>query len=222
MKIYLLKKAVIAFSVLLIVLDSGAGYASDTGKSGNLFPITINSISAIRNRDRTVAVTWVTEKEIGTRQYELERSIDGTTFSTIEITSTTANNGERNVYDLIDWNALNTAAFYRIKAISLTGKPHYSAIVKVDLVKVAAPIGVFPNPVAGRMVNVHFTHQAEGEYKLVLFNKLGQAVWSTTVTVDSNVDVRTFQLGQNISAGSYQLTILAPGNNKSVQQLIIN
>lgn len=220
----LLKKAAIALSVLLIVLDSGAGYANVSSDPAGYasFPIIINSVSATRNRDRTVSVNWIIDKEIGTRQYELERSTDGFSFYTIDITATTSNNGERNIYDLIDWNALNTEAFYRIKAVSLTGKPHYSAIVKVELLKTTSPIRVYPNPVFSKTVNVHFTNQPKGEYSLILFNQLGQSLWNTTISVENNIDVRTFQLGQNIPAGSYKLTILEPGDKKSTQQLIIN
>lgn len=148
MKSILLKRLAAILMVLLATLDAGTGYAGISSATPGLsFPITINSVSASRNRDRSVSVNWVVEREIGTRHYELERSTDGTRFSTVETNINTTNNGERNEYDQIDWNALNEETYYRIKAVSLTGKASYSAIVKVGLVKLTSPINVYPNPV---------------------------------------------------------------------------
>jgi len=95
------------------------------------YHLTINSVTAIRNADSTVSINWVVEKEIGTRQYNVERSTDGIHFSTFEIITNTNNNGGREVYGQLDSDLLHPVTFYRIMAKSLTGKLHYSVIVKV-------------------------------------------------------------------------------------------
>lgn len=222
-----MKKNLLAITGILVMFILAGGQPATAGNTINSkayfssFPLTINSVSAVRNRDRTVSVNWVVDKEIGTREYVLERSADGTSFSTVETVTSTANDGERNVYDMIDWNALNVMTYYRIKAVSLTGKPSYSAIVKVELQKMPSPVSVFPNPVQGKTLHVHFTNLAEGDYKLDLFNKLGQVIYTTSVTVDNSNDVRTLQLGQNIPAGTYILKVTVPDMGKSAQQVVI-
>ncbi|MEJ7627577.1 MAG: T9SS type A sorting domain-containing protein [Ferruginibacter sp.] len=222
MKSNLLKHAyaIILITAVLYTPASFAGNIISPLDQYTAYPITINSVTAIRNRDKTVTVNWIVDHEIGTRQYELERSTDGKTFTTVEVITTTTNDGERAMYDQIDWNALDEGTYYRIMAKSLTGKIHYSAIVKVAVLVETTPVLVYPNPVENKEVHVHFTHQPKGTYKIFMVNKLGQSIWNTTTEVDSHNDVRTYRMG-HLPAGAYQVMILSAENKKTMQQVIL-
>ncbi len=99
------------------------------------FPLNINYISAKWNDGQNVSVTWEVSKEIGTRQYEIQRSVDGSNFYTIEISTNTTNDGEKAVYKVTDINAVIGRSYYRIKGVSLTGKFFYSDIVTIRVLK---------------------------------------------------------------------------------------
>ncbi len=210
----------LCLSVLLIVLNSGAGYAKSAVSANQFQPANISSISAERNRDRTVSVTWVNENENGVTRYELERSADGTKFSLVESISYVTNDGQKNDYSALDWNGLETAAYYRVKAVSLNGSHAYSAVVRVELLKKATPVTVFPNPLIGKSLQVHFGNQPEGKYSLYLYNSMGQLVWHTDTDVQFTVEEKSFFLGK-VSTGSYHLVTVSKGE-KDIQQVIIN
>ncbi|MCP9751982.1 hypothetical protein EGI32_13520 [Ferruginibacter sp. HRS2-29] len=180
-------------------------------------PVTITSISATRNSDRSIAVKWSVENELNIDRYEVERSADGIHFTGI---LTAASTNSRN-YAKDDLSPLSKDNFYRIKATSVSGQVQYSAIVKVAPVKTISSISVYPNPVEGKIVNLRFTDMPSGNYQLQLANNLGQIVYSGTATVNAMNFVKNITLGKTVTAGSYQLRVVDAAGHATDIQLII-
>jgi hypothetical protein len=180
-------------------------------------PVTITSISASRNADRSIAVKWTVENELNIDRYEVERSADGRLFTGI-LTAASTNS---RAYAKDDLSPLSQDNFYRIKATSISGQVQYSAIVKVAPVKTNASISVYPNPVEGKIVNLRFSDMPAGNYQLQLANNLGQIVYSGTAAVNGFSFVKNITLSKTITAGNYQLRVVdADGNAKDIQLII--
>ncbi|UAY52552.1 hypothetical protein [Ferruginibacter albus] len=64
--------------------------------------------------------------------FEVERSVDGTSFTTIGNVQPKANDGSQQPYSFLDNNALNGTTYYRIKATDNTGGVFYSNLIKVN------------------------------------------------------------------------------------------
>ncbi|MDB5200791.1 MAG: hypothetical protein JWQ27_200 [Ferruginibacter sp.] len=190
-------------------------------KPMTVLPVTISSISANRNSDKTISVNWKVENELNMKQYDLERSADGRNFTKLVQAMPQAPNGGSAAYNKIDVAPLAADNFYRVKAISLNGLVQYSSIVKVGSTKTTASIGVYPNPVEGNIMNVQFSNQANGAYQLQLTNKAGQLVYKGTVQVSNSNDVQSVNLGNGTSKGIYQLTITSANGTTSTQQVFI-
>ncbi|MDB5200792.1 MAG: hypothetical protein JWQ27_201 [Ferruginibacter sp.] len=190
-------------------------------KPMTVLPVTISSISANRNSDKSISVNWKVENELNMKQYDLERSADGRSFSKIAQAMPQAPNGGSAAYNKIDVAPLAADNFYRVKAISLNGLVQYSSIVKVGSTKTTASIGVYPNPVEGNIMNVQFTNQANGAYQLQLTNKAGQLVYKGTMQISNSNDVQSVDLGNAVSTGIYQLTITTAGGTSTTQQVFI-
>ncbi|AEV97429.1 hypothetical protein Niako_1050 [Niastella koreensis GR20-10] len=96
-----------------------------------------------------VRVTWKTAGEANHDHYELERSTDGRSFTTVATIEPITGNSIKN-YDHTDAGAagLNTARlYYRLKMVSTSGAVTYSNIVTVDLSTPSIPVTrVGPNP----------------------------------------------------------------------------
>ncbi len=183
-------------------------------------PVSITGISATRQRDASISVNWNIENETSMDRYELERSADGRNFDRIKTAVPTMNNGGSARYSHIDIDPLAGDNLYRVKALSRSGQVQYSAIVKVSPVKGNPGIGVYPNPVTGKVMNIQFSNQLSGNYQLQLTNKLGQIVYRSVITVNGSDMTRSVQLGEVIK-GNYQLRIISPDGTNTVQQLII-
>jgi hypothetical protein len=170
-------------------------------------PVSAIDISGIRNSNGYNAVTWKVLNENNIARYELERGADGNNFGRIKTASPTNNNSGNPVYHYIDAQPLNGDNFYRVRAVSSGGQVQYSSIIKITSLKAAPAISIFPNPAVDRILQVKFINQPAGNYQVKLINKLGQVVYSNSVQVSNNIDLKFFDLGSKIASGTYQLVM---------------
>jgi len=185
-------------------------------------PVTIVSITATGNADKSNSIHWTVEQQINIEKYEVERSADGRNFiALLSATPEGSNNGSTMQYSKNDMNPLVGDNFYRIKAISIGGQVQYSAIVKVFAQKQISNISVYPNPVAGKIAQVQFINQDKGVYDLKVVNGQGQVIYSGTSVVNSNYFIQLIPLGQSAPAGVYQLQITTITGNKINQALLV-
>ncbi|MEO6489557.1 MAG: T9SS type A sorting domain-containing protein, partial [Ferruginibacter sp.] len=207
------------------IINEAGSYAADrfriVFKKLAPLPVTITSISASRNTDKTIAVSWKVESETSMQLYTVERSADGRNFNGIITAAPTANNGGRSAYTVTDISALSTDNFYRVKALSLSGLVQYSAIVKIAPLRSLPSIEVYPNPVTGRIIQVEFTGQVPGTYKLSLINNNGQSQFLTEVYLTDARSTHAAKLPQVTASGIYRLQITGPGNSVVVKTVHI-
>ncbi len=81
---------------------------------------------------------------------------------------------------------------------------------------------VFPNPVAGKTVNLQFKKQIAGKYSIRLTNTTGQVVLTKVIGYAGGNGTQVINLPANTARGSYQLEVIAPDNTKTIQKLVIN
>lgn len=111
-------------------LDPGAGplYLA-------IIPLPIELLNFAGNQsDGENIIRWSTETETDNDYFELERSEDGSIFSTIIKIYSKAPNGNSNsviYYDACDYDPLNGINYYRIKQTDLTKKVSYSQIISL-------------------------------------------------------------------------------------------
>ncbi len=186
-------------------------------KSTVVLPVDFVSVSARRLQNRSIEVNWSVANEINIVRYEVERSANGVQFTGILSKDAAGSSA----YQQTDLSPLANDNFYRIKAIGIGNDITYSPIVKVAPVLTNASISIAPNPVVDKKMNVVFTGQAKGEYRLQLINLKGQVVYSGTVTVNTDNFSRQVALNPSLAAGNYQLHIIAAdGTSKTIQTLL--
>jgi len=110
-------------------------------------------------RGKTVAknnlLDWATANEQNTKHYEMERSLNGTSYNRIGIVNAAGNSNQTNTYQYTDFgiDRLNSEyMFYRLKQIDIDGKFQYSNVVRLRYNdKHTANTIVYPNPTPGRV-----------------------------------------------------------------------
>lgn len=174
-------------------------------------PVTFTTVTATRNADKTISVQWKVEQEINITKYEVERSSNGSLFTTTYSRSAASNNGVGATYDHIDAAPNAFDNFYRIKATSIGGQVQYSEIVKVGSSNNKPAITVYPNPVKDKTLQVRFEQQGSGRYQLQLLATNGQTVFVKELLLNNNSNqVQTLAIPQQLSVGNYQLKIQKP------------
>lgn len=166
-----------------------------------------------------VNVDWNVSGEKDTRYYEVERSANGRNFSVAGTVAATGNNGTAIQYSFTDATGATGTAFYRVKSVGTAGEVRYTSIVKVGG-NTKTGFTVSPNPVEGAVVNLQFKNQPQGSYAITLSNIAGQAVFTSTVKHAGGNSTQLLNI-PGVTGGNYQLTVTAPDNTRSVQQLLI-
>lgn len=182
-------------------------------------PVVFETVKACKQQ-KDVVVQWQCTNEINIKNYEVQSSLNGTTFIKAGTLPAKANNGGNATYNFIDTNAVNGLHYYRIKSTGLNGSEHYSIIVKVNTAGTSGALSVYPNPLTGGLINLQFKNMESGQYKLRLIDINGQQVLNTTFMHPGGSATEKIKLSKYIAKGIYQFEITNPLNGITVINVV--
>ncbi|HWK04101.1 MAG TPA: LamG-like jellyroll fold domain-containing protein [Puia sp.] len=170
-----------------------ANFALTTASASNFtshtlvpLPVNFTSFTAVAQKDQTALLRWQTAQEQNSRDFVIERSVDGASYSAIGTVGAAGNTSSLSNYSFIDATPVIGRNYYRLKETDLDNKFMYSDV---------------------RIVNFTAT---DDEQKLVWFQTGDKAVevdlklGNNEVYTVSDISGRTIQQGQ-LSSG--RLTI---------------
>ena len=211
-------------SVAFDVVSNSASAASNRfmivlHSNSVVLPVKLSSIRAERSSVKTNKVSWKVEQEVNIASYRVERSTDGTRFESIKVVS--ANNSTASTsYSIEDVAAPASVCFYRIKVMENNGVIAYSSVVRVAAVSVQSNVTVNPNPVRNNTANIQFINKETGEYQLMIFNGIGQQVFSKSISFNGQNNI-SVSLPASIQPGVYQLVVRSSVGSKDITALVI-
>ncbi len=172
-------------------------------------PVTLLNFNGQLVNNSKVNLNWGVATEVNVKDYEVERSSDGNTWTTIGTVAAAA----RSSYGLPD---LSPAAknYYRLKVVDNDGKITYSNIVLITL-KGKSGIVVYPSPSADGNINVSIT--GKGAKTVVLNDYTGRELkkWN-------NYENNTLRI-EGLSSGIYLITVTENETGvKSVEKFVVN
>lgn len=103
---------------------------------------------------RTVVVRWQLKSAAETipiAYFEVERSVDGRNFKTIE----TVQSHQQDCYFFVDKEAYASRLHYRLKILSSTGRISYSETIPVDVILTLAEKQFVPSKVETPYIKIH-------------------------------------------------------------------
>ena len=107
-------------------------------------PVTLSAFTA-QKVNNTAKLVWATEQEINSGYFLVEKSMDGTNFSTIATVTAAGNSSSRREYGAFDNAPANGINYYRLKQVDKDGRATYSA-VKSLLFSATYTVQIAPNP----------------------------------------------------------------------------
>ena len=111
----------------------------------SVLPVSLNSFTAQKNNNDGL-LQWQTSNETSSAYFDIERSYDGKTFTTVsKVNAQQSSNNSYSYNDNAVFASTNSKVFYRLKIVDANGNYKYSSIVKLTSIK-DIKIGVFPNP----------------------------------------------------------------------------
>ncbi len=192
------------------------------GGNNNPLPVTILSFNAMP-KGGDVLVNWITASETNNKGFEVERSVDGKTFTAAGFVEGKGSASENNNYLFTDASAfMNTGVstlYYRLKQVDFDGKETYSNMVMVsNRTGIIEGLGISPNPFTNQ-VAVTIQSSVSGTATIQVLDMQGRVVaqkaemvyaGSTTVKTD-NLDA--------LANGVYFVKVIL-GNESVVMKLV--
>ncbi len=196
------------------VVNLPASYASDrfmiVFKQPARPPLAITAITALRNADMSISVSWNVENESSVKEYELQRGTDGLDFTVIDVLNE-INNEDVAFYQRVDKTPADADNYYRIKFTDFDGKTGYSKLVKVDELKLQPSFSIYPNPVVNDQIYLNLVQQPPGKYSWELMNEAGQLETAGSFLVNARMEKHLIKFPATTVSGNYILSVYYGG-----------
>jgi hypothetical protein len=141
-------------------------------------PVQLVSFTGIRE-DQSAKLTWVTTSESNSKLFNIQRSSNGSAFTTIGIFAAQGNTSLTTTYTFTDAQPLSGDDYYRLQQVDINGKFTYSNTVHLNF-SGTMTLQIDPNPAHGT-ANLYIGNAAQA-LSIQLFNLNGQLLrqWSVT------------------------------------------
>jgi endoglucanase len=168
-----------------------------------VLPLHVLSVSANRN-SKAATVTWKVNENASGSRFDVQRSKNGTDFTTCF--SVAAVDGKTE-YRFEDDNAaaLRGNVFYRIRETDAAGNTFYSSIVKLNEARDAKGFSVFPNP-ARETITVSARALNNAEQTISIFDAAGRLVKRLQWQEPAGTYARTISISELVS-GVYWIAV---------------
>lgn len=172
-------------------------------------PVKLLSFSGVYKND-AASINWETESQVNFAYYDLERSTDGISFSSLTIKPAKNSNSGRQQYQYLDDLASENGNifYYRLRMVDLDGSAKYSNVVMIrrDLTA-TQDISVIPNPVNHSMAIVRFTATESGIAEIRIINMAGKLVLSQKNNIYEGINSLSVNNLNSLQSGTYLLQI---------------
>src|SRR6185437_11218775 len=197
-------------------LAATPGFFTFGDNSGvNPLPVSLISFTALY-KDGHVNLNWATASEQNNAYFNVERSTDAASWTTIGQVQGHGTTDEMNKYSTIDnlEGVIPSGTFYyRLKQVDYNGASAYSMIRSVDITNPSA-ISAYPNPTRN-ILNVNWTSTTGANTVLRVVDMNGVNVYEQTVggtgIMQQKIDMST------LADGLYYVQIIS-GNNAPINQ----
>ncbi len=167
--------------------------------NGTTLPITLASFNA--NKANTgIKLTWQTASEKNSAYFEVQKSSDGVSFTTIGKVDAAGNSSENKYYSLTDFIPAKGINYYRLNQVDIDGAAVLSKPISINFdLGADNKIAIYPNPAVNE---VHFTGLKTGA-TVSLFNLEGKMVLSQSISNN------TLQIPASVKSGMYLMSVKA-------------
>ncbi len=154
-----------SFSDFVMFFNGHIYFTADDGDNSNgdvdlyvideavTLPLTLADFTAAFD-GKAVQLQWTTSTEINTKNFIIQRSIDGIHFTSIGTVNAVGNGTEKTAYQFADAGAVNAGAnklYYRLQMVDKDGKFTYSKIAIVEI-RDDKLFVIYPNPAKDQLL----------------------------------------------------------------------
>ncbi|MDA3613325.1 right-handed parallel beta-helix repeat-containing protein [Polluticaenibacter yanchengensis] len=173
-----------------------------------LLPVTIVNFSAAKNGE-DVIVKWQAANEQNFKQYEVERSANGTDFTTVGTVKAIGGS----YYSFNDYAAFTNVStlHYRLKLVDIDGTVNYTHVVKLTQQNTGnTNVAVYPNPFTNQLFAT-VNAAVAGDATATITNASGAKMSVEKVAVNRGSQILRLQVKPDLPSGVYIVTLQLHG-----------
>ncbi|WP_353140493.1 T9SS type A sorting domain-containing protein, partial [Pseudopedobacter sp.] len=181
-----------AITTLITAPSSNYIFKGISFTPGSTLPLKLTSFDVSRKLSE-ILLSWTTESEFNTKEFEVQRSADGSNFETVRIIET-VNKPGKNSYSVIDKAVSAEAIYYRLKMVDLDGTFSYSDVKAVRGLE--SVFDIYPNPVKTKLTIKHGKVLEPQRFQVVDINgKTALTIHVSLNTTYTEVDLSSLKKG---------------------------
>lgn len=158
-----------------------------------VLPIKLSDFRVQVKGNSTAAIQWISEFEVNSDKYVVERSLDGETYSPIGTVAAARNSMGKKHYSFDDAQLGDRAAWYRLQMVDIDGRKENTKSIYVNNKRSNAVTSfkVFPNPFRTDVQLVGIGAADVNRRSIRIYNAAGKEIGFTVtganaITIDAN------------------------------------
>ncbi len=169
-----------------------------------VLPIELKNFSA-QKVGKKVELAWTTSSELNSFGFDVQRSTNGSDFTTIGFVKGAGTSNANINYHFTDASPVNGKSYYRLKQLTLDNRFSFSAVRWIDFARDVQDLQIYPNPAHTMLTVVNL----KAGNTLNIFDSFGRFVSSRRATdTEESISV------QHLPAGVYVLQVVDANGNK--------
>ncbi|KAA9039391.1 T9SS type A sorting domain-containing protein [Ginsengibacter hankyongi] len=173
---------------------------------GVVLPVTLLTFNGNLS-NQAILLNWKTSSEHGSKYFDIEKSGNGTNFTTIGKVNAAGNSSSGRNYNYTD-RQIDEYNYYRLKMADIDGKFTYSSTVLIKNLNVTQHLWVGNNPFRD-IINIHLAKIPQRSIKVELMDESGARVYFKEVGSTNFLNVDVSKL--NMASGVYILRTTVDG-----------
>ena len=175
-----------------------------------VLPVTLQPLVVVKKANISV-LNWATLTEQNNDYFEVQKSMDGVSFTAIGKVISKGNSSANVDYNFNDNQPFNGMNYYRVKQVDKDGKSTYSNVVSTDFILKNGSLHIFPNP-ATNIVTLNYSATQNGVLKCTITDVNGKLVKSFLVNTVAGKNSYTINLAE-LQSGTHLISMF---NDKEI------
>ncbi|MBS1737751.1 MAG: hypothetical protein JSS98_14275 [Bacteroidetes bacterium] len=182
-------------------------------------PVTFSSFNAVLVRDK-IQLSWTTGSESHSKNFKVQRSLDGAVFETIGTIPAAGNSSNLRSYIFNDLQSINLRGrliYYRIAETDIDGEEFYTNIQKVKIPGDENKFRLVNNPVSNE-ATLRYEGHGEEKIELRLIDPSGKVIKVISRKVQAGINEIKMQTS-DLAKGIYEIELIGSYYRQAIRMV---
>ncbi len=146
------------------------------------------------------------------KQYEVQKSTNGTEFASISTISLNTNNQHQTDFEFLDKAFVSNTNFYRIKVVNIDGSSEFSNSIKIASKIKDFDITIPTNVISNNQITFFVESVCKGKFSYIIVDESGRLLQTNHVKFQNGAQNITININANLPKGGYFLKLFVENN----------